>query len=86
MHPLFHIGGNHDYVEANRTIEFESDGDWDVEISILEDTAVEETETFLRFLYSSESFVVLTNTPATVTIFDNDGMLCRACDKARLAN
>ena len=71
---LFCIGVNRDYVGAIRTIEFNSNGQWDVLIGILDDTVVEETESFLISLSSSDSFVVLRNTPATVNIVDNDGM------------
>ena len=76
MHLLFYVVRGGDYVGAIRTIEFESDGEWDVLIGILDDTVVEETESFLISLSSSDSFVVLINTPATVNIVDNDGMLC----------
>ena len=70
---LYCVGGL-DYVGAIRSLEFSSDGEWDVMITILEDLLLEGSEFFLISLSSDNPSVVFVNTPATVVIVDNDSM------------
>lgn len=71
MLSLLRAGGL-DYVGAIRSLEFSSDGEWDVMITILEDTLLEGPEFFQANLSSDNPSVVFVNTPATVIIGDND--------------
>lgn len=46
-----------------------------IEIYIVDDEALEGNQTFIVFLNSSDSGVLLDNSVTTVTILDNDGIV-----------
>ena len=62
-----------DYQETRQNLTFTSEGSQSVLIPILDDTVVEDTESFLALLSTSDDFVVIGQDPADVFIQDNDG-------------
>ena len=57
-----------------RNLRFSSDGEWVVQIPILDNSPVELTEYFSVNLATTNPFVVFNNNMSTVEIRDDDGM------------
>ena len=62
-----------DYLGTIRILTFTSEGSQTVSVPILDDTVVENTESFLALLSSSDNFVQFGRNSANVFIQDNDG-------------
>ena len=62
-----------DYQDVRQNLTFTSEGNQSVSVPILDDTLVENTESFLALLSSSDDFVLIGQDPADVFILDNDG-------------
>ena len=62
-----------DYQDTSQNLTFTSEGSQSVSISILDDFVVEDTESFLALLSSSDDFVMIGEDLADVFIQDNDG-------------
>ena len=62
-----------DYLGTIRILTFTSEGSQTVSVPILDDTAVENTESFQALLSSSDDFVLIAEDLADVFILDNDG-------------
>ena len=62
-----------DYQDTRQNLTFTSEGSQSVSISILDDTVVEDTESFQALLSSSDNFVLIGEDLADVFIQDNDG-------------
>ena len=62
-----------DYQDIRQNLTFTSAGNQTVSVPILDDTVVENTESFLALLSSSDNFVLIGQDPADVFILDNDG-------------
>ena len=62
-----------DYQDTRQNLTFTSEGSQSVLIPILDDTVVEDTESFLALLSTSDGFVVIGQDLADVFIQDNDG-------------
>ena len=62
-----------DYLGTIRILTFTSEGSQSVSVSIIDDTVVEDTESFQALLSSSDNFVQFGLNSADVLIQDNDG-------------
>ena len=62
-----------DYQNIRQNLTFTSEGSQTVSVPILDDTLVEDTESFRALLSSSDDFVLIGQDPADVFILDNDG-------------
>ena len=62
-----------DYQDTSQNLTFTSEGSQSVSISILDDFVVEDTESLLALLSSSDDFVMIGEDLADVFIQDNDG-------------
>ena len=62
-----------DYQDIRQNLTFTSEGSQTVSVPILDDTVVEDTESFLALLSSSDDFVLIGQDLADVFILDNDG-------------
>ena len=62
-----------DYQDIRQNLTFTSEGSQTVSVPILDDTVVENTESFLALLSSSDDFVLIGQDLADVFILDNDG-------------
>ena len=62
-----------DYLGTIRILTFTSEGSQTVSVPILDDTVVENTESFRALLSSSDEFVQFGRNSADVFIQDNDG-------------
>ena len=62
-----------DYLGTIRILTFTSEGSQTVSVPILDDTVVENTESFLALLSSSDDFVLIGRNSTDVFIQDNDG-------------
>ena len=62
-----------DYQDVRQNLMFTSEGSQSVSVPILDDTLVENTESFLALLSSSNDLVLIGQDLADVFILDNDG-------------
>ena len=62
-----------DYQDVRQNLTFTSKGSQTVSVPILDDTVVEDTESFRALLSSSDDFVLIGEDYADVFILDNDG-------------
>ena len=62
-----------DYQDIRQNLTFTSEGSQTVSVPILNDTVVENTESFRALLSSSDNFVLIGEDLADVFILDNDG-------------
>ena len=62
-----------DYQDTRQNLTFTSEGSQSVSIPIIDDFVVEDTESFLALLSSSDNFVLIGQDLADVFIQDNDG-------------
>ena len=62
-----------DYLGTIRILTFTSEGSQTVSVPILDDTVVEDTESFLALLSSSDDFVLIGRNSTDVFVLDNDG-------------
>ena len=62
-----------DYQDIRQNLTFTSEGSQTVSVPILNDTVVENTESFRALLSSSDNFVLIGQDLADVFILDNDG-------------
>ena len=62
-----------DYLGTIRILTFTSEGSQTVSVPILDDTVVEDTESFQALLSSSDDFVLFGRSSTDVLIQDNDG-------------
>ena len=67
-----------DYTAVAMTVTFQAGDDTaTVEVTILDDTIIEESEIFTASLSTTESNVMLGDDIATITILDDDGKFMR---------
>ena len=62
-----------DYLDTRQNLTFSSEGSQSVSIPIIDDFVVEDTESFLALLSSSDNFVLIGQELADVFIQDDDG-------------
>ena len=62
-----------DYQDVRQNLTFTSEGSQSVSVPILDDTVLEDTESFQALLSSSDDFVLIAEDLADVFILDNDG-------------
>ena len=62
-----------DYQDVRQNLTFTSEGSQSVSVPILDDTVLEDTESFRALLSSSDNFVLIGEDLADVFILDNDG-------------
>ena len=62
-----------DYLDTRQNLTFSTEGSQSVSIPIIDDFVVEDTESFLALLSSSDNFVLIGQELADVFIQDNDG-------------
>ena len=62
-----------DYQDVRQNLTFTSEGSQSVSVPILDDTVLEDTESFRALLSSSDNFVLIGQDLADVFILDNDG-------------